>query len=1011
MIEKGTKYFHANSTGADSSATGMDAIAIGMGAVANIAHSVALGDGAQTAAAIGTAGTTINKTDYAFAGTAPVGTVSVGSVGNERTLTNVAAGRLSATSTDAINGSQLFATNSAIKDVTTDVDGLNDRTLKYDWTDTNGDGKVDPSEVNYGQASLAGVKSTDGGVTNGTKITNLAQGDISDLSTDAINGSQLNTVIEKGTKYFHANSTGADSSATGMDAIAIGMGAVANIAHSVALGDGAQTAAAIGTAGTTINKTDYAFAGTAPVGTVSVGSVGNERTLTNVAAGRLSATSTDAINGSQLFATNSAIEDVTTDVDGLNDRTLKYDWTDTNGDGKVDPSEVNYGQASLAGVKSTDGGVTNGTKITNLAQGDVSKGSTDAINGSQLFGIAGNTTNNYTYENGVGIRYARTNEAGLPEADAYAQGQGSTAVGYQARATGNNSLALGNGAMASHDGSVALGAGSVADGSTLGNAAYLVGGTATGEVNIGGRRITGVSAGAMDDDAVNVAQLKAVSSNATEANERALKYDFNDNNGNGIFDAGDTVNYGSAHLGGAVSTDGGRTGGTKIANLARGDVSANSTDAINGSQLFGIAGDITNNYITKNGTGVLYVRTNDTGLAKADAHASGQASTAVGYNATSTGIGSIAMGQNALSSATNAIAIGKDAVASTASSVALGDGAKTADAVATTNMVIRGDSYAVAGNAPVGTVSIGDAGQERTLTNVAAGRVTANSTDAVNGSQLYATVTAINNISTDIKDLGDAAVKYDKNADGTINYNHVTLAGGPTTISNLAAGTQDSDAVNYSQLKDVSNKVTNISNGTDGMFQVNNTSNNPKPSVTGKDATAGGAGAVASGDNSLAIGTKSKATANNSVALGANSVADRDNSVSVGTVGGERQIANVAAGTKGTDAVNVSQLNAGINNAYNYTDNKFDSLKNMVDDNKHKMSAGIAGAMAMSSLPQPYSPGASMVSLGGGTFQDETAVALGASMISDNGKWVTKVAGTTNSQGDMGASVGVGYQW
>jgi autotransporter adhesin len=147
------------------------------------------------------------------------------------------------------------------------------------------------------------------------------------------------------------------------------------------------------------------------------------------------------------------------------------------------------------------------------------------------------------------------------------------------------------------------------------------------------------------------------------------------------------------------------------------------------------------------------------------------------------------------------------------------------------------------------------------------------------------------------------------------------------------------------------------------------------------------------------------------VALGVNSVADRANSVSVGSVGAERQITNVAPGTHGTDAVNLNQLNSGIAQSNQYTDNKFNSLKNLVDDNKDKLSAGIAGAMAMASLPQPYSPGASMVSMGGGTYQDQSSVALGVSTISDNGKWVTKLSGMTNSQGDMGASVGVGYQW
>ncbi|MBO3278327.1 hypothetical protein JFY56_24225, partial [Pseudomonas sp. Milli4] len=94
-------------------------IAIGKGATAATANSVALGDGATTAAAVGTASAKIADTTYNFAGAVPTGTVSVGKTGAERTLTNVAAGRLSATSTDAVNGSQLFATNQEV----TNLDG------------------------------------------------------------------------------------------------------------------------------------------------------------------------------------------------------------------------------------------------------------------------------------------------------------------------------------------------------------------------------------------------------------------------------------------------------------------------------------------------------------------------------------------------------------------------------------------------------------------------------------------------------------------------------------------------------------------------------------------------------------------------------------------------------------------------------------------------------------------------------------------------------------------------
>ncbi|MEH6422633.1 hypothetical protein V7787_52950, partial [Pseudomonas sp. CGJS7] len=104
----------------------------------------------------------------------------------------------------------------------------------------------------------------------------------------------------------------------------------------------------------------------------------------------------------------------------------------------------------------------------------------------------------YVQQNGSGTRYARTNDTGLAQDDAHAQVAGSTALGYNAVSSAADAVAIGRNAQASHAGSVALGAGSVANGASLGNAAYLVGGTATGEVNVGNRRVTGVAAGADD---------------------------------------------------------------------------------------------------------------------------------------------------------------------------------------------------------------------------------------------------------------------------------------------------------------------------------------------------------------------------------------------------------------------------------------------------------------------------------------------------------------------------------
>uniref|UniRef100_UPI0021BDCD24 YadA-like family protein n=1 Tax=Serratia fonticola TaxID=47917 RepID=UPI0021BDCD24 len=1204
IYNTGTKYFHANSTGTDSSATGVDAIAIGMGSVADVARSVALGDGAKTLAAVGTSSATIGGENYDFAGTAPVGTVSIGDAGEERTLTNVAAGRLSDTSTDAVNGSQLFASNQAIDSITNNFNGLDGRAVKYDL---NADGTV-----NHDRITLEGAP---------TQITNVKAGELSDTSTDAVNGSQLNATNEQvtnnttniannttditnlgdnvdniyntGTKYFHANSTGTDSSATGVDAIAIGMGSVADVARSVALGDGAKTAAAVGTSGATILGTDYAFAGTAPVGTVSIGDVGEERTLTNVAAGRLSDTSTDAVNGSQLFASNQAIDSITNNFNGLDGRAVKYDL---NADGTVNhdritlegaPTQITNVKAGELSDTSTDAvngsqlnatneQVTNNTtniannttdiatnttnianntvnidglkddalqwdatanggsgaysanhmgngpaKITNVAAGELSDTSTDAVNGSQLKETNDQVTNNTT---NIANNTTDITNLGDNVDNIYNTGTKyfhANSTGTDSSATGVDAIAIGMGSVADVARSVALGDGAKTAavvgtrGTTIQGTDYAFAGAApVGTVSIGDvgaeRTITNVAAGRLSDtstDAVNGSQLFAsnqaidsITNNFNGLDGRAVKYDLN---------ADGTVNHDRITLEGAP---------TQITNVKAGELSATSTDAVNGSQL-----NATNEQVTTNTTNIATNTTNINGL-KDDA---------LQWDATANG-GNGAYSANHMGNGPAKITnVAAGDLTSTSTDAVNGSQLKETNDQVTNNTVnINGlkqdallwDSNLGAFSASHGSVTVNK------ITNVAAGELSEASKDAVNGSQLFATNTNVTNLDNRVTNIEDTIynleptqVKYlkvnstaagsvatgseaiamgpnavasgddsiasgngaissgigsiamgshaDASADGSIatgnnakasgqdstamgngavstasnsvalgansladraNSVSVGSAGHERQITNVAAGSEDTDAVNVAQLKEISGDVTNvnnaitkISNGTDGMFQVNNTNNLSKPIIVGKNALAGGAGSSASGDNSMAVGMQAKssgtdsvalgnsssATARNSVALGTNSVADRDNTVSVGSVGGERQIANVAAGTKGTDAVNVSQLNDGINSSYQYTDNKFDSLKNMVEDNKNKMSAGVAGAMAMASLPQPYSPGASMVSMGGGTFQSQSAVALGVSAISDNGKWVTKVAGTTNSQGDFGASLGVGYQW
>ena len=181
-----------------------------------------------------------------------------------------------------------------------------------------------------------------------------------------------------------------------------------------AIGLNSVSGATTAVGGTTIGGVAYTFAGTTPAGAFSVGSVGAERQIQNVAAGRLSGSSTDAVNGSQLFATNQQVTQNTTDI-----------------------------AANTADIAA------NTADITNL--------------GNSISNITGDTSTAYTDANGDGIRYVRTNDRTLAVTDSFAQGIGSSALGYQATASADNALALGRDTQASVIGGVALGAGSVSD--------------------------------------------------------------------------------------------------------------------------------------------------------------------------------------------------------------------------------------------------------------------------------------------------------------------------------------------------------------------------------------------------------------------------------------------------------------------------------------------------------------------------------------------------------------------
>ena len=94
-----------------------------------------------------------------------------------------------------------------------------------------------------------------------------------------------------------------------------------------------------------------------------------------------------------------------------------------------------------------------------------------------------------------------------------------------------------------------------------------------------------------------------------------------------------------------------------------------------------------------------------------------------------------------------------------------------------------------------------------------------------------------------------------------------------------------------------------------------------------------------------------------------------------------------------------------------YTDQRFDQINGQIQKVGHRADAGVAAAMATAGLPQAYEPGRSMAAIAAGSFRGESSIAVGVSTISEGGRWVYKLAGSADTRGDAGVSIGAGMQW
>lgn len=895
----GTPFLAVNSALGGALASGVDATAVGPAASAAADNSVALG-----AASLADRGA---LADYAALGLDALqtsnGEVSFGGVGSERQLThvaagseltdavnvgqllgvsddlqaladiavayddptaasltlagvggtvisNVSAGDLAAGSTQAVNGAQLFATNTqvglnttAITNLTTDLGALSDTAVMYD-------------DLLAGRVTLAGV--------NGTVLANVAAGALNANSTEAVNGAQL----------FATNTQ-----------VALNADAIANIATASALAvvyddPSFDTLTLAGAAGTTIG---------------------------NVAAGALSATSTEAVNGAQLFATNAQVANNTADI--VTNTTAITTITNNLNNGAI--GVVQYSNAAdptvpNGGVATNDvtlvGALVAPVGLHNVAAGLIAAGSTDALNGGQVFTLGqslatgfggGSAFDPLTNALNVAISYQGVQytsiQASLNALSAAPAGVGSSvylAVNSNlapATAQGQNAVAVGAEAQAVADNSVALGSSSIADRDAQTDYAALgVAGlqSSVGSVSFGSagaeRQLTHVAAGTAATDAVNVAQLQGVSDRVDALAGTAVSYD--------------TTTRDTLTLAGA--------NGTTITNVAAGQVNATSTDAVNGSQL----------------------------------------------NATNT---QVALNTTAITNLTNTIANGGVGPVQYSDS----------DDPETPNGGVRSDDLTL----------VGASGGAVGLHNVANGRISAGSTDAVNGGQIYELAFAATN-----------AVQYETDASGA-RTNRVTFQGGdasaPVTLNNVAAGqvtTTSTEAVNGSQL-----------------FQTNQ-------AVVTAQTTADSA--LALGQNSLQYADQGQTR----VVLG------RNNGPAV-TVG------NVAAGVADTDAVNVLQLRESMNEAIQqsntYTDMRLAAVNYNVQEVRKLAFAGTAGALAAAGMPQIAERGKSMFAVGYGTYEGQSAMAMGYSRALGDGSMVFRAGATFDTQNHVGANAGIGWRF
>ncbi|PIT55842.1 hypothetical protein BHC59_10015 [Snodgrassella alvi] len=978
---------------------------------------------------------------------------------NAQRITNVAVGDTGEYSTDAVNGGQLYSLSSSTMssvnnlsttfsdNLSTGLSTANSRidTVAQSTTTLAGNLTTAVNSISTLQKDALQWNGTaydaSHGTANAQRITNVAAGHIGENSTDAINAGQLfsvststaaslstlsSTLNQAGDlSNVNANISTINSNINGLN------NNVANLQKDALQWNGSAYDASHGTA--------------------------NAQRITNVAVGDTGEYSTDAVNGGQLYSLSSSTmssvnnlsttfsDNLSTGLSTANSRidTVAQSTTTLAGNLTTAVNSISTLQKDALQWNGTaydaSHGTANAQRITNVAAGQIGENSTDAINAGQLFSVSTSTAAS------LSTLSSTLNQAG----DLSNVNANITTINSNLNGLNNNVANLQKDALQWN-----------------GTAYDASHGTANAQ------RITNVAVGDTGEystDAVNGGQLYSLSS-STVSGLNNLSTTFSSNLSTGLSTANsriDTVAQSTTTLAGNLTTainsistlqkdalqwngsaydaSHGTANAQRITNVANGTIGENSTDAVNGGQLYSLSSSI--------------------------------------MSSVSSTVDNV-VNQNKI----NLDAVNQDIkTAQTALKIAQNDIKTAQDDILTSKKLIEAlQKNSVHFDDIIDDTTPGFFGltrdtTERTISNIANGRVDATSNQAVNGRQLWQVKNDFKQELQNLSDSFDTKLAQNNNGStaainaatdkanqalakadslststaealssvaaslgGNASYNTVTNS---FTAPSYNSTTADGTAVTANNVGDA---LTNLYNGGSKYAKVNSTLS--VASASGNNAIAVGGAAVASGNGAVAIGAEAKAsvadgvaignhasvTQSGGIALGANSVANTaggimgyipanattqqaraiqattstEAAVSVGDAskGVYRQITGVAAGTADTDAVNVAQLK-GVNARMENINRYINDVNDRVQHVERRAYSGTALAMALSGayLPQ-LNAGEQTVGVGMGSYHGYTAVGVNYKATNNNGKF-SWGAGVSTTGHETGFNAGIGYKW